>query len=252
MTTPLPTPLANPIKKRCTIYIDAFNWYFGVFMHRPAWKWLNIQSYFESLRPDEDVVAVRFFTAVVEPHHHVSPKRDRQRRYFKALSTLPKVQITLGKYQERTVTCRAASCPHRYQYPVAEEKKTDVNIAVHLIDDALRGRTDTMIIVSGDSDLEPAVEWVRRNHPAIKISVYIPALEEDRQQRRNDNYNRMQVTCRPLPLAHSNRNRIVGKLKSEVTWTNHFSPRREISSTDPRTSTGRDAALIRSDSISNE
>jgi hypothetical protein len=83
---------------------------------------------------------------------------------------------------------------------VAEEKKTDVNIAIHVIDDALRDRTDTMIIVSGDSDLEPAVEWVRRNHPAIKISVYIPALEEDRQQRRNDNYNRMQVTCRPLPL----------------------------------------------------
>jgi hypothetical protein len=200
MSDPVALPPAVVSKKRCIIYIDAFNWYFGIFLHRPAWKWLNLQSYFESLRPDEEVVAVRFFTAVVEPQHHVSPKRDRQKRYLKAIGTLPKVQVILGKYQERTVTCRAAACPRRLEYRVAKEKKTDVNIAVHLIDDAMHHRADSMIIVSGDSDLEPAVEWVRRNQPAIRISVYIPALEEDRQQRRNDNYQRMQVNCRPLPL----------------------------------------------------
>jgi len=58
-----------------------------------------------------------------------------------------------------------------------------------------------LVIVSGDSDLEPAVEWVRRNCPTIKITVYIPALEDERNQRRNDNYHRMGVTCKLLPLA---------------------------------------------------
>jgi hypothetical protein len=29
-------------RKRCMVYVDAFNWYFGVFIHRPAWKWLNL------------------------------------------------------------------------------------------------------------------------------------------------------------------------------------------------------------------
>lgn len=194
------SPLASASKRRCIIYIDAFNWYYGVFMHRPAWKWLNLQSYFEALRPDEEVVAVRFFTAVVEPRHHTSVKRDRQKRYLKALATLPKVQVIMGKYQERTVTCRAAPCPRKLVYTVAEEKKTDVNLAIQLIDDAIQRRAESMIIVSGDSDLEPAVEWVRRNHPAIKVGVYIPALEEGRQRRRNDNYQRMQVNCRLLPL----------------------------------------------------
>jgi hypothetical protein len=42
---------------------------------------------------------------------------------------------------------------------------------------------------------------VHRNHPQIKITVYIPVLEGERQQRRNDNYPRMGVTCKPLPLA---------------------------------------------------
>jgi len=75
-----------------------------------------------------------------------------------------------------------------------------VNIAVNLLEDAVRGLTDSMVIVSGDSDLEPAVEWVGRNYRHIKITVYIPVLEDERQQRRNDNYHRMGVTCKPLPL----------------------------------------------------
>ena len=193
-TQPLP-------KKRCTIYVDGFNLYFGVFQHRPAWKWFNPQSFFEALRLDEDVIAVKFFTALVDPQKHVSSRRDRQKRYFKALASLPKVKIIPGKYQERTVTCQARDCLRRLEYPVPEEKKTDVNIAVNLLEDALRGLTGSMVVVSGDSDLEPAVEWVRRNYPAIKITVYIPALEDEQQQRRNDNYHRMGVTCKLLPLA---------------------------------------------------
>ena len=57
-----------------------------------------------------------------------------------------------------------------------------------------------MVIVSADSDLEPAVEWVRKNYPAIKITVYLPTLPDEASQRRNDNYSRLQVICRPLPL----------------------------------------------------
>ena len=74
-------------------------------------------------------------------------------------------------------------------------------MAVNLLEDAFRGLTDSMVIVSGDSDLEPAVEWVRRNYPQIKITVYIPVLEDEREERRNHNYHRMGVTCKPLPLA---------------------------------------------------
>ncbi|MEI6341353.1 MAG: NYN domain-containing protein [Verrucomicrobiota bacterium] len=196
---PTPPPCPAP-RKRCTIYIDAFNWYYGIFIHRPEWKWLNIQSLFEALRLDEEVVRICFFTAIVHPNQHRSEKRDRQKRYLAALKSLPKVEIVLGKCQERTVTCQANVCPHNLQYQVGEEKKTDVNIAIRLIDDALHQRTDSMVIVSADSDLEPAVEWVRKNHPGIKITVYVPTLPDEAAQRRNDHYLRMKVQCRPLPL----------------------------------------------------
>jgi len=116
-----PLPLPPPSKKRCTIYVDAFNWYYGIFVHRPEWKGLNIQSFFEHLRVDEDVTWMGFFSAIVEPQRHQSTKRDRQKRYLQALKARPKVEIVLGKYQERTVTCRALDCSRRLTYQVESE-----------------------------------------------------------------------------------------------------------------------------------
>jgi hypothetical protein len=188
------------MRKRCTVYVDSFNWYFGIFVRRPAWKWLNPQAVFETLRLDEDVIAIKMFTAIVDPRKPASEKRDRQNRYLKALGTLPKVQIVYGSYQERTVTCGAQECPRRLKYRVPEEKKSDVNLAINLIADALNNATDSMVIVSGDSDLEPAVQGVRSRYPKIKISVYIPVLEDEAHERRNDHYHQMGVVCKPLPL----------------------------------------------------
>jgi hypothetical protein len=134
---PEQTPI-QPLRKRCTIYIDRFNWYYSVLRHYPEWKWLNVQGFFEELRPDEDVVRVKFFTAIVDPDKRVSEKRDRLGRYLKALRALVKVEIVLGKYQLREVVC-GADCRKSYLAP--EEKKMDVNIAVHLLNDAVRQLT---------------------------------------------------------------------------------------------------------------
>src|SRR5437016_5887858 len=118
---PMSTPIVRP---RCTVYIDGFNFYFGIFENKPEWKWLNIQSFFETLRSREDVIAIKYFTAVVDPKKGYSERRERQLLFLKALGTLPKVEIITGVFQPRTVKCDAKCCE---KYVVLEEKKTDVN-----------------------------------------------------------------------------------------------------------------------------
>ena len=122
------------MKQRAIVYIDGYNWYHAIFKHYPSWKWLNIQTFFQSLRIDEEVCSVKFFTALVDERNKQSDARERHSRYLKALSTLPKVKVILGIFQDREVTCRA-SCGGKYSVP--EEKKTDVNIAVEIMSDAL-------------------------------------------------------------------------------------------------------------------
>jgi uncharacterized LabA/DUF88 family protein len=58
---------------------------------------------------------------------------------------------------------------------VPEGKRTDVNIALQLLDDASHDRADQFIIVSGDSDLVPALEMVKARWPVKRLIVYVPS-----------------------------------------------------------------------------
>jgi uncharacterized LabA/DUF88 family protein len=55
-------------------------------------------------------------------------------------------------------------------------KRTDVNIAVFMVDDAYQDSCDQLIVFSGDSDLVPAVNVVRRRFPQ-KVIVYVPSAD---------------------------------------------------------------------------
>jgi uncharacterized LabA/DUF88 family protein len=55
-----------------------------------------------------------------------------------------------------------------------EEKRTDVNIALQMLDDAYQGLADRAILVSGDSDLVPAIAFVKQRAPDCEVLVYIP------------------------------------------------------------------------------
>ena len=189
-------PSKDPVRKKAMVYVDGFNLYFGILKGEPSLKWLNIQKFMDFLRPDEEVVGVNYFTAEVDPLKHKSVSRDRQKRYLSALRSCSRIKVITGKYQMREVSCRA-KCRERYEVP--EEKKTDVSIAVHMISDAIDGLMERIVLVSGDSDLEPAVEWIRKRHPEIKITVYIPQNPDDPKQRRNDTYQKMGVDAKALP-----------------------------------------------------
>jgi hypothetical protein len=188
---------APPPKLKALVYIDGFNLYYGVLKENPAWRWLNIQVLFDELRLNDDIIGIRYFTAIVDEGKQASTTRDRQKRYLKALGSLERVEIILGKYQSREVTCRA-TCKKEYLVP--EEKKTDVNIAVRMISDAVDCLAERLILVSGDSDLEPAVAWIKKRVPNLKLTVYIPQLPSEAKTRRNDAYRQMGVDVRVLPV----------------------------------------------------
>jgi uncharacterized LabA/DUF88 family protein len=61
-----------------------------------------------------------------------------------------------------------------------EEKETDVNIAIALVEDAVQNRYDTAILISGDSDLRPAVAAVKRLRPEKRIVAAFPPSRHSR------------------------------------------------------------------------
>lgn len=197
----LAVPVAQPKPKpRCMVYVDGYNMYYGVLKAKPAWKWLNLQSLFEGLRPREEVIGIKYCTAVIDPKKSTSPTRERQAVYLRALATLPKVQIIYGTYQLRDAKCRADSCGEYKIFQNYEEKKTDVNIAVEMVCDAIDGKMDLLVLVSADSDQEPAITMIRKRFPGIKIIVYRPVLPNAEEDRVNHYYGTIGVPSIPLPL----------------------------------------------------
>jgi uncharacterized LabA/DUF88 family protein len=55
-----------------------------------------------------------------------------------------------------------------------QEKRVDVQIAVDIIKNAAADKYDTAIIISGDSDYIPSIEYVKSAYPNKKIGVAIP------------------------------------------------------------------------------
>jgi len=158
-------------QSRSIVYVDGFNLYKGAIEGGPN-RWLDLQKYFLRLRQHDDVVAIKYFTALV-----YGDKRKRQLVYNKALETRPLVEIVLGIHKRKHLTCQA-KC--RQQFRTFEEKRTDVNIAVHLLRDAYEDRCDTFVVVSGDSDLVPPIEAIRARFPKKRVFVYVPARNPTR------------------------------------------------------------------------
>jgi uncharacterized LabA/DUF88 family protein len=155
---------------RVIAYIDGFNLYFGLRADRGRkYLWLDLQALIDSLLlPGQELREIKYFTARLRDDPDGG---RRQATYLEALeSHCRKVTRIEGRFQEKNRSC--GDCGARWvSY---EEKETDVNISVALIEDAVRDLYDTALLVSGDTDLRPAVASVIRLRPHKRIFVAFP------------------------------------------------------------------------------
>jgi uncharacterized LabA/DUF88 family protein len=166
----LPVPGRRCGVVRVVAYVDGFNLYFGLKEdHGRKYLWLDLQALTESLlQRDQELREVQYFTARVR---NDPDGARRQSTYLDALiSHSPKIRLVEGRFQEKSRGCR--NCGVRWTG--YEEKETDVNIATAIIEDAVLDAYDTALLVTGDSDLRPAVAAVKRLHPEKRVVALFP------------------------------------------------------------------------------
>lgn len=151
--------------QRVIVYIDGFNFYYGL---KKSWKcfyWLDIVGFFESfMRPNQELVAVKYFSARPTDVE----KSKRQDALFQANKENPKFMLILGKYLKKEITCfKCRNVIHTF-----EEKETDVRIATQIVADSYQKNCDVIILVSADSDMTPAVELAKQ--AGQKVYIYFP------------------------------------------------------------------------------
>jgi uncharacterized LabA/DUF88 family protein len=154
---------------RAAFYVDGFNLYHSLksSSRSTACRWLDVRSLCQAfLSRREKLERVLYFTALTTWDR---PKVERHTKLITALEATG-VEIVMGKFKQKQRLCTA--CGQRYLS--VEEKETDVNIAVRLIRDAVRDEFDTAFLMTGDSDLIPALRIMRELFPGKDLVVVFP------------------------------------------------------------------------------
>lgn len=151
---------------RTSIYIDGFNLYYRG-LKRTPYRWLDLLAMSQQLiKPTNTITCIRYFTARVKPAAHKPDQHVRQDTYLKALAAyIPCLTIHEGQYNQHNVLMPLSNPPAHGSRMVdvikSEEKGSDVNLAVHLLNDAWSGSFDVALVISNDSDLAEAVRVAR-------------------------------------------------------------------------------------------
>jgi len=129
------------------------------------------------LLPNNQIVRIKYFTALVKPRPNDPDQPNRQQIYLRALRTIPRLEIIYGHFLEHVIKMPLAnSAPGEPKYTrviKTEEKGSDVNIASHLVNDGHKKRYEVAILLSNDSDLVEPVKIVR-NELMYPVGVLNP------------------------------------------------------------------------------
>lgn len=154
---------------RICVYVDGFNLYHAIDNLRvPKLKWLDLNKLMHNfIDPNvHTIVSIYYFSAYATWRE---TSYEKHTKYVEALTNFG-VQPVMGKFKNKTRFCKLCKTTSLYH----EEKETDVNIAISLVNDAYENIYDEAFVVSQDSDLFPAIRLVRQKFPHKQIKIITP------------------------------------------------------------------------------
>jgi len=167
-------------KKRIMALVDGFNLYHSIAenpqhtRHKNStdlrkYKWLNLWKLMECfLSKNEELVEVVYFSAYA---FWKQERVTRHQTYVRALRSVG-VKPVISEFKKKTKKCKIC----KKIYDTYEEKQTDVQVAIHLFKEGMNDRYEKAMIVTGDSDLIPAIEAVKEKFPMKEIKILFPPL----------------------------------------------------------------------------
>jgi len=162
---------------RVCFLVDGFNVYHSIVeairaapAPSPSMKWLDFlafcRSFLSSIGKDAVLEKVFYFSASADF------RPDKAARHAVLVSALRStgVEVQLGRFKEKDVWC--PSCQTHFKRH--EEKETDVAVAVKLLELLAVNACDTIVLVTGDTDLAPAIRTAKVLYPEKRIGVVFP------------------------------------------------------------------------------
>ncbi|MCK5588903.1 MAG: NYN domain-containing protein [Candidatus Pacebacteria bacterium] len=154
--------------KKVICYIDGYN-LFHALENNPSAK-INLLSLAKSLvNEGHKLVEVYYFSAYAtwKPENMI-----KHREYVKILEETG-VKVVMSHFKRKDMKCN--NC--KSVWVTHEEKETDVKLSLQILKDAEDDKFDVAYLLSGDSDIVPAIVDVRERHPEKRILAVLPKFQ---------------------------------------------------------------------------
>ena len=171
---------------RTSFLVDGFNVYHSAKaassdLRGKSTKWLNLRSLLSSFLPAIGAGAtlekIYYFSALASHMDLYRPGvTARHRLYLECLQATDVIPV-LGRFKFKTVHCHTCKVDN----PHYEEKETDVAMSVKLIEIFFKDEADTIVIVTGDTDLAPAVKTAASLFPSKQICFAFPYKRKNKE-----------------------------------------------------------------------
>ena len=172
---------------RIFFYIDALNFYYGALRHT-SFRWLDIGAFCEAILREQvrfvtdtdglkehpfKIEGIKIFTAHLKELFWDPGAPARQKLYLTALCAHdPRIDIQYGKFSvHEHMAYDAESTGKRHKIIRPEEKGSDVNLALHMLNDAFNDKYDCAIMVSNDTDLLSALTMVHEQKKMVGVAL---------------------------------------------------------------------------------
>jgi len=178
------------LMNRTTFLIDGFNLYHSLkhantdlrHLRKPDHtRWLDLRglcrSYLHAIGNQAQLEEIYYFSALAEHLEARNPDvTQRHRTYISCLEDTG-IIVELNRFKAKEIRC--PSC--KQTFVRHEEKETDVSISVKLIEACVLNRCETAVLVTGDTDIAPAVRTIKRLCNEKKICFLFPYRRHNRE-----------------------------------------------------------------------
>lgn len=167
---------------RTAFVIDGFNVYHSLveaskslgLPEERGTKWLNLRGLCESYLPlfgrDATLAGIYYFSAIARHLQATKPGVASRHEYYAKILRLTGVEVEMSAFKPKLIKCRP--CGKRFKVHV--EKETDVAVAVKLLEVLHEQSADRVVMVTGDTDVAPAVRAAARMFPSNEIRFAFP------------------------------------------------------------------------------
>lgn len=173
---------------RTSFLIDGFNLYHSVKtaahdlgLSGKGTRWLDIssmcQSYLHLIDPTAQLSEIYYFSALAR--HLESKKPDvtvRHETYIRCLKDSG-VIVELHRFKKSLTVCH--KCNQKFNR--REEKETDVAMATRLLELLFLDKCDTIVLVTGDTDIVPAVKTAKNIFSNKEIVFMMPYKRHNKE-----------------------------------------------------------------------